>query len=415
MRPGIPNSKFRILNCLVAGAILITGCGRKGPPLPPFVRTPIAPGELSAARRGDSVDLKFVVPASNTDQTRPANIERIDIYALTHTARVTDLDVFTRGERIASVDVKAPRDPNRTIDPDEPASDLQPLVGTGLEQGASADIFEELNLVTPTAHAADEPNRPIDGRPLTGPSCEMPTRTYLAIGISTQGRRGQFSRQASVPLVTAPAALPQPSVKYDENGVTVAWQAAGAAPGASEPPAARLDSRPIGCSSPAVGYHVYEIAATPPQPETRLTDQPLGASPFVDSRMTWGAERCYTVRAVHSIGALSVESGPAPPVCEKLTDTFPPAAPKGLVAVASEGAINLIWDASADKDLAGYLVLRAPASTRQFSPVTQEPLHDTTFTDKVQPGVPFIYAVLAVDSNGNRSAPSGESPAESAR
>lgn len=415
MRSGIPNSNFLILNCVLAGSILLPGCGRKGPPLPPFVRMPIAPGELSAARRGDSVDLKFIVPSSNTDQTRPANIERIDIYALTHTVRVTDLDVITRGERIASVDVKAPRDPNRTIDPDEPASDLQPLVGTGLEQGASADVFEELSPGTPAGNPAAGSNQPLDGRPLTGPSCQMPTRTYLAIGISTQGRRGQFSRQASVPLVTAPAALPQPSVKYDENGVTVAWQAAGAAPGASEPPGGRLESRPIGCGSPAVGYHVYEIGATPPQPETRLTDQPLGEPPFVDSRMTWGVERCYTVRAVHSIGQLAVESGPAPPVCEKLTDTFPPAAPKGLVVVASEGAINLIWDASSEKDLAGYLVLRAPASTRQFAAVTPEPLHDTTFTDKVEPGLPFIYAVLAVDSNGNRSAPSGESPAESAR
>jgi hypothetical protein len=378
------------------------------------VRTPIAPGDLSAARRGDSVDLRFVVPSSNTDQTRPANIERIDIYALTHTARVTDLDVLTRGERIASVDVQSPRDPNRTIDPDEPASDLQPLVGTGLEQGASADVFEELNLEAPAAQAEADSNRPLDGRPLTGPSCQMPTRTYLAIGISTQNRRGQVSRQASVPLVTAPAALPQPSVKYDESGVTVAWQG-GTPPGAGEPPGPRLASRPIGCSSPGVGYHVYEIAATPQQPETRLTDQPLPAPPFVDSRIAWGAERCYTVRAVHSIGPLSVESGPAPPVCEKLTDTFPPAAPKGLVAVASEGAINLIWDSSTEKDLAGYLVLRAPASTRQFSPVTPEPVHDTTFTDKVQSGVPFIYAILAVDSSGNRSAPSGESPAESAR
>ena len=399
----------------MAGAVLVTGCGRKGPPLPPFVRTPTAPGDLSAARRGDSVDLKFVVPASNTDQTRPANIERIDIYALTHTARVTDLDVITRGERIASVDVKAPRDPNRTIDPDEPASDLQPLVGTGLEQGVAADVFEELNLAAPAGHAAAESSRPLDGRPLTGPACEGATRTYLAIGISTQNRRGQFSRQASVPLVTAPAALSQPSVKYDESGVTVAWQAADAAPGAAEQPGPRLASRPTGCSSPAVGYHVYEIAATPPQPETRLTEQPLVAPPFVDSRIAWGAERCYTVRAVHSIGPLSVESGPAPPVCEKLTDTFPPAPPKGLVAVASEGAINLIWDASTEKDLAGYLVLRAPASTRQFVPATPEPVHDTTFTDKVQAGVPFIYAILAVDSTGNRSTPSGESPAESAR
>ena len=74
------------------------------------------------------------------------------------------------------------------------------------------------------------------------------------------------------------------------------------------------------------------------------------------------------MRAVHSHRrAWSVESEPAPPACEKLVDTFPPAPPKGLVAVASEGAINLIWDANAETDLAGYLVLRAPAVDARHS------------------------------------------------
>ena len=72
---------------------------------------------MTASRRGDTVELTFVVPASNTDQTRPANIERIDIYALTTTARLSDQEIVKRGERVASVEVKAPRDPNRTIDP----------------------------------------------------------------------------------------------------------------------------------------------------------------------------------------------------------------------------------------------------------------------------------------------------------
>jgi hypothetical protein len=85
------------------------------------------------------------------------------------------------------------------------------------------------------------------------------------------------------------------------------------------------------------------------------------------------------------------------------------------VAVASEGAINLIWDANPEKDLAGYLVLRAPASSKAFTTVTHEPLRDTTFTDKVPAGTPFVYAIQAVDGNGNRSASSAESPAESAR
>ncbi len=413
MRTRIPNSKFLILNCVVTGAILSIGCGRKGPPLPPFVRTPIAPGELTATRRGDTVDIQFVIPSSNTDQTRPANIERIDIYALTTATRVSDLDIVTRGERIASVEVKAPRDPNKTIDPDEPASDLEPLEGAGLDQGATSEVFE--TLAATTAPGGTRGSRPVaPGAPLVGPSCELPTRVYVGLGISVQGRRGLLSRQASVPLVTAPASLPRPAVTYNESGVTIAWQTAASGPPAVEAPVGgRLESRPIGCNAPTVGYHVYEVAAE--QSETRLTDQPLAGSPFVDARIAWDIERCYTVRAVHAIGALSLESEPAPPVCDKLTDTFPPAAPKGLVAVASEGAINLIWDANTEKDLAGYVVLRAPASTKEFTTVTHEPLRDTTFTDKVPAGTPFVYAIRAVDSNGNRSVPSAESPAESAR
>ena len=409
----IPNSKFLILNCVMAGAILSVGCGRKGPPLPPFVRTPIAPGELTATRRGDTVDIRFVVPSSNTDQTRPANIERIDIYALTTATRVSDLDIVTRGERVASVEVKAPRDPNKTIDPDEPASDLEPLEGAGLDQGAITEVFE--TLTAPAPRGDSRGSRAVaPGTPLVGPSCELPTRAYVGLGISVQGRRGLLSRQASVPLVAAPASLPRPAVKYNESGVTIAWQTADSGPPAVEVPAGeRLESRPIGCNAPTVGYHVYEVAAE--QSETRLTNEPLAGSPFVDPRTAWDTERCYTVRAVHSLGTLSVESEPAPPVCEKLTDTFPPAAPKGLVAVASEGAINLIWDANIEKDLAGYIVLRAPAATKEFTMVTHEPVRDTTFTDQVPAGTPFVYAVRAVDSNGNRSTPSAESPAESAR
>src|SRR5204862_6994711 len=99
----------------------------------------------------------------------------------------------------------------------------------------------------PAARPAVRGERRIDdGEPPLGPSCQVPTRTYLAVGISVHGRRGQVSRQASVPLAPAPAALPQPAVKYDERGVTVAWQTA-ASPAPGEPTGPRLTSRPIGC------------------------------------------------------------------------------------------------------------------------------------------------------------------------
>jgi fibronectin type 3 domain-containing protein len=110
------------------------------------------------------------------------------------------------------------------------------------------------------------------------------------------------------------------------------------------------------------------------------------------------------------VQAVTLESDPTAAVCVTPRDTFPPAAPKGLAVVAMEGAaMNLIWDANTEADLAGYLVLRGEAPGDTLQPLTPEPIHDTKFTDTtVKAGVRYVYAVIAVDraTPPNRSAPS---------
>ena len=44
---------------------------------------PAAPGDLTVDRRGNTIDVQFVVPSANTDGTRPANVASAEIYALT--------------------------------------------------------------------------------------------------------------------------------------------------------------------------------------------------------------------------------------------------------------------------------------------------------------------------------------------
>jgi fibronectin type 3 domain-containing protein len=67
--------------------------------------------------------------------------------------------------------------------------------------------------------------------------------------------------------------------------------------------------------------------------------------------------------------------------------------------VASEGAISLIWDASTEADLAGYIVLRGQAPGATMSPLMTEPIKETTYRDTtVKPGVRYVYAVVAVDT-----------------
>ncbi len=134
-----------------------------------------------------------------------------------------------------------------------------------------------------------------------------------------------------------------------------------------------------------------------------MTPAPLRAPAFSDTRVVWNEERCYSVRAVETRNGLSIESEPAFTACEMLVDTFPPAAPKGLDAVAGDGAINLIWEPNAEKDLAGYIVLRGVATGDALEPITPAPIQQTYFKDAVLAGAAYVYAVRAVDAAGNVS------------
>jgi hypothetical protein len=199
-------------------------------------------------------------------------------------------------------------------------------------------------------------------------------------------------------LTEAPPAPEAPRITYDEATITVEWT-----PADGLPAPAPADGAPAGSPGPEItGYHVYEVAAVG---ETRLTKAPAAEARFTEGRIEWGGERCYVVRAVRAVDGLSLEGDPSRPGCVTFDDTFPPPAPQGLVAVASEGAVNLIWNPSAAADLEGYLVLRGRES-EALTPLTPMPIRETTFRDVVGAGVRYAYAVRAVDRAGNVSEPS---------
>lgn len=358
-------------------ALFITaGCGRKGPPLPPLNRIPAAPADFAAERRAGQVTLQFTVPAANTDGTRPANIERVEVYALTSPVMVPTEQLIKMGKPIATVAVKAPRDPDAVIEPGDADEDMEPPSGIGLDQGVSASVSEELP-ATAGAAAAEEPL----------------LRIYVGVGVARNGRKGLMSTAVAVPLVPAPPAPPAPTVSYSEKQISLTW-AATAAPGAA--------------------YNVYEIPVktaavdpekTPKPLESRLTPSPIAAVSYDDARMEWGAERCYVVRTVATIDGRTVESEASPRACVTLADNFPPATPGGFETGPSQGAISLVWDPNKEPDLAGYVVLRGEPSAPVLTPITPTPIQETGYEDKVPAGSRYAYAIQAVDKSGNVSAP----------
>ena len=201
-----------------------------------------------------------------TDGSRPANVSRAEVYAITAPITptpLTDEQLLKLGTKVGAVQVKAPRNPNLTADADDPADEVEAPEGPGLEQGASARLEEPLTaeMLKPielpkdpkasvsTADADDAP------RPLLAPLPAVLSRTYVALSTSPRGRKGPLSPRVDVPLVPPPPPPSAPIIAYDETNVTITWPTVGtrdevgapATGGAGEV----LPSTPIGTPRPA--------------------------------------------------------------------------------------------------------------------------------------------------------------------
>jgi hypothetical protein len=407
----------------IAVAGLCVACGKRGAPLPPLVRVPAPPTDFTAERRGSTVKIRFTVPIANTDGSRPPNIERVDVYRFTGSPTTPDAQLLKTGTKVASVMVRAPRNPEAATEEDEPAEEPD-LKEEGLDPGATTELEEDLDALA--SKSAEPPNK---GRkkqsdhqngdaaslhaPLTGPPPTVPSTIFVAIGVNPKGKHGPATRRVVVPLVPPPPPPASPKIAYDEHAVHLTWTRETAAVGQGEP-ADLLPSHLLGVPGSTISYHVYDVSpsapsgstaadAAPVVAQTRLTGAPVAQMQFDDTRMAWEATRCYTVRAVEAIGGLTLESEAPAPTCTTLIDTFPPAAPRDLKAVATQQAITLIWDPNNEPDLEGYFVLRASPGTEKFERLTAEPIQMPSYEDKTPSGSHFVYAVQAVDKAGNVS------------
>jgi hypothetical protein len=207
------------------------------------------------------------------------------------------------------------------------------------------------------------------------------------------------------------------------DGVLLRWTPA---PPEEAPVAIRILRRLV--SPPANQPAESKSARTAIAPHSEATEQTLVVEPgqqsnndrgrALDSSIQFGATYDYRAQRVAHIrlngeglplaGPLSV------PVRIAAVNVFPPAVPKGLAAVATEAeagagpAVDLNWQPNTEADLAGYVVYRRDAGSRESSwqrisppqPIAAPGYHDAT----VKPGHTYLYAVSAVDEQGHESA-----------
>ena len=432
----------------------MAGCGKKGPPLAPFVRVPALVTVVTPQRVGGDVYLSFTVPDSNADGQKPADIAAVDVYAVTSTIAPATEEQREFATLIATL-------PVRPILPDVPVpangSPPPPLpVPPGVDRGAAVAVKEELTdekrvavelpIEKPVrALPAIDETQPRLG-PLVAPApTELPRRHYFVISKSPRGRESIPSTPVSVPLEAGSSAPAAPVVTHTASEMTIAWTAppdarastfllpptvkptagANASPSNTTPKVVPpLTAKSLGFNSEATTYHVYEVAtATADAAEdpyaitvpVAITTAPLTDTEFTIKGVTFDAERCFEVRPVDRVYGVTVIGPASPRTCITPKDTYAPAAPRSLAAIAGAGVINLIWDANAEGDLAGYLVLRGEAPDDTLQPLTTAPVAVTSYRDEtVRPGTRYFYTVVAVDRAGNRS-PQSNRAEETAR
>jgi len=423
-------------------AALVTACGKKGPPLPPLVHIPAAVDKIAAERAGHDVYVTLTVPAENIDRSKPADISRIDVYAVTATSPPATGQFLAQASRIAQIPVAAVASPeDAASEPPPPASGS----ATGAPQGLPVTVHdvltaEALSPVPPLPAPATSRRSPAPVAatvsPTVPPGPPMPRRFYMAIAFSDRERSGPQGQIADLPLSAVPPPPDDLAVTYTADTVRLTWPPSGGLVGylldralPIEPPPFEdivipPPPGPLASDVPAgpTRYNVYREDATDPltlpaapAPRWQLVrPQPLNPAPLAaqtfDDLVDFNRTECYTVRAVRgAVGAL-VEGDAAPRQCVTAIDTFPPAPPANLTAVASEGSIGLIWEPNAELDLGGYLVLRGEAGSATLQPLTDRPIAEPRFTDRtVQAGTRYVYSVVAVDDRVPVPNMSGES------
>ncbi|MCA9756527.1 MAG: fibronectin type III domain-containing protein [Candidatus Eisenbacteria bacterium] len=92
----------------------------------------------------------------------------------------------------------------------------------------------------------------------------------------------------------------------------------------------------------------------------------------------------------------------------QIQDTAPPSVPEGLHTQASQGIVELTWEASPEPDVAGYRVHRRLLG-ESVTHVVADHVPQETFSDaSAEAGATYAYSVSSKDNAGNVSARSSE-------
>jgi hypothetical protein len=352
---------------------MASGCGAPGEPTPPSPPIPAAISDLAARQQGNGVQLVFTLPGRTTSGDRLPEPPAIEIF---------------RGS--VKADGKVDNKSFRQVYTIPGA-----LADTYLAQG-------KIQFIDPVA-----------------PQDRGAAGSALAYRVRTRASKKKDSADSNTVVAQLhPVAdrIRSLEARVTEKAIELSWQEPQDASGAQETVAA---------------YHVYrgELDRAAPLPaasdlsQAKWKSPPLLLAPvqtpsYRDNLFDFGKAYVYFVRSVSIADGNPVESDDSGAVIVTPDDTFPPAAPRNVVAAVvptPEGGrlVDLSWSINLESDLAGYRVYRSEREGERGAPLEMDLLPSPACRDaSVLGGHRYWYVVTAVDRSGNESASSESVPAD---
>jgi len=344
-----------LLGCVVPPLVLL-GCGRRGPPVPPQPRAPAAVGALRAEPRDSAIVVIWSRPGRNEDGSPLTDLLEFQLYRAVGTPPPREAGTRPAFSLLATIRVEQPD--NAAVQDGQYAF---------RDDGGGAGL-------TPGVRY-----------------------TYRVQGVNRRGQAGAPSVEVSVDFAPAPPPPVGLAASAGDGMVRLTWQA---------PP------EPLPAGIPPVrGYNVYRSLRPGVYASQPINAGPVVETQFRDAAVQNGTTYSYAVRSVGIERPPWRESRNSNEVSATPEDLTPPAPPRGLAAVPGPDGIALIWQPNVEPDLLGYLVYRREPPALTPIRLTESPVQASTFTDRTaRPGVTYVYSVTAVDRSPrrNESAPSAD-------
>jgi hypothetical protein len=406
----------RILGCLGLVSLLSTGlvgCGHKAPPIPPAPENPARTADLAVHQRGQAAVLSFTYPQTTVAGELLEELERVELWKTEQATLMVvgadetdDLDEApgSQTEAGAEASMEAPELEGEAADQAvEVAEGAAPEGDQASDEEAVVQPLEVLAAADPTefnstARLVDTLNaaaieKATDGDKLTllvdlgEASHEERAHTFAVKTYASEKLPSAFSNLATLVQRVPPPPPTDFQVIPEASGIRLTW--------------AELQES----EEERIAIRIYRRSA-----QSRLYGQPLTRLPgnaieHLDRSAVFGERYIYAVTAL----------GHENPIAESFfggereidyADRFAPAPPANLIALAEAGRVRLLWDASTEDDVVGYVVFRRQAAA-DFLRLNDEPTLDVEYSDRtVEAGTTYDYRVSAVDRIGNQSEPS---------